>query len=83
MPMLLRPNLLRAGLFALCASASLVAGAADGNGDEDASALNRPLPEISAPAADAEIDESQFSTDTAPPALDPDYRQPAAEPASP
>jgi len=83
MPMSLPVHLLRAGLFALFASASLVAGAADGHEKEDASALDRPLPAVAAPAAGLEVDESQFSTDTAPPALDPDYRQPAAEATSP
>lgn len=83
MTLLLRAGPLRAALFTLCFGACLAAGAAVGNGDEDASAVNKPLPAIPAPATDVEIDESQFSTDTAPPALDLDYRQPAAEPAAP
>ena len=83
MTLFLRAGPLRAGLFILCLCASLTAGAAVGSGDEDASAVNKPLPAIPAPATDAEIDESQFSTDTAPPALDLDYRQPAPDPAAP
>jgi len=83
MPMFIRASLLRAGLFTLCIGTSLAAGAAADSEKQDASALDRPLPTIAAPPADVEIDESQFSTDTAPPPLDPDYRQPAAEPKAP
>ena len=82
MPMFRPRSLLRAGIFTLCASASLVAGAASDT-QEDASALDRPLPEIRAAGTDADIDESQFSTDVAPPPLDPDYRQPAANQPAP
>ena len=63
MTQFLRANLLRAGLFTLCACASLVAGAAVGNEEGDAAALNKPLPAVPAPTADVEVDESQFSTE--------------------
>ena len=84
MPMIHPRGLLSAGLFSLCASASLFVLAA-GDKDENASALNRPSAEIPAYVADTgdDVDESQFSTDTAPPPIDPDYRQPAAEAAPP